>query len=197
LEHYFTSNENLKSEFRLIEYEYNNIKLSFLSDLGVFSKDKIDYGSRFLIETFLKNNDRTFNNVLDVGCGYGFMGLTIGKVLHCHVDMVDVNKRAVHLSEMNIGRNEVDAKAFVSNAYESITDKYDLIITNPPIRAGNKVLIDILAGAEEHLNKDGELWYVMRKDQGAKSFVKKLNNVYNLELIEKSKGFYVYRAKKH
>jgi len=197
LEHYFTNNENLKSEFRTIDYKYNNFELSFLSDLGVFSKDKIDYGSRFLIETFLNNNNGTYNNVLDVGCGYGFMGITIAKVLHCHVDMVDVNKRAVHLSEMNINKNDVDAKAYVSNAYENVSDKYDLIITNPPIRAGNKILMDILAGASEHLNEDGELWYVMRKDQGAKSFVKKLNDIYNLELIEKSKGFYVYRAKKH
>ena len=109
--------------------------------------------------------------------------------------MIDVNKRAIHLAEMNIKNNKVDAKAFLSNCYEAITNNYDLIVTNPPIRAGKEVVYEILREAKNHLNEDGELWFVIRKDQGAKSAYKDFNSLYQLEIIEKSKGFYIFRAK--
>ena len=109
--------------------------------------------------------------------------------------MVDINKRAIHLCEMNIKDNKVNAKAFESNVYDNVKDKYDVIVTNPPIRAGKKIVLEILARAKEFLNIDGELWFVIRKDQGAKSIAKELENTYNLEIIEKSKGFYIFRAK--
>ena len=194
MDHYFTNNQNLKSEIKKINYSYNDYDFVFFSDNGVFSKEHIDYGSRFLIETFLNNyNDN--GNILDVGCGYGFMGIVASKVLNCNVTMVDVNKRALHLTKMNIDENKVNATCQESNAYENINDKYDVIITNPPVRAGKNVLLDILVGAKKHLNENGMLWYVLRKDQGAKSMEKLLNEHYQVQLIEKSKGFYVYCCK--
>ncbi len=195
MDHYFTNNENLKSEIKTINYEYNGYSFSFLSDNGVFSKNHIDYGSRLLVETFLENT-KTRGKVLDVGCGYGFMGIVIAKILDTHVTMIDVNKRAVHLAKRNIAKIDVNAEAFISNVYENINDKYDFIITNPPVRAGKNVLLDILENAKEHLTDDGQLWYVLRKDQGAKSMEKALESVYKVENICKSKGFYVYFCKK-
>ena len=196
MDHYFTNNENLKSEIKTINYEYNGYSFSFLSDNGVFSKNHIDYGSRLLVETFLENTE-TRGKVLDVGCGYGFMGIVIAKILDIHVTMIDVNKRAVHLAKRNIDKMDVNAEAFISNVYENINDKYDFIITNPPVRAGKSVLLDILINAKEHLTDDGQLWYVLRKDQGAKSMQKALESVYKVENICKSKGFYVFLCKKH
>lgn len=195
LEHYFTNNEDLKSEIKKLTYEYKNNKLLFLSDNGVFSKSKIDFGSMSLVETFLDSHNKEVKNVLDVGCGYGFMGITISKILNCHVDMIDINKRALHLAKKNILNNKVDANAFESNIYENVTNKYDVIITNPPIRAGKAVVLEILESAKEHLNEDGELWFVIRKDQGAKSIVKNLGNSYFCEEICKNKGFYIFKAK--
>jgi 16S rRNA (guanine1207-N2)-methyltransferase len=194
LEQYFTNNNNLKSEIRIINYVKNGITFSFNSDNGVFAKDKLDYGSSFLIETLLCNKGN-YKNILDVGCGYGYIGIVLSKLFNCDVTMVDVNKRALHLTEMNIKENKVNGKIIESNCYENVKDKYDLIVSNPPIRAGNSIVLKILLEAKQHLNKDGELWYVIRKDQGAKSIFKKVNSEYNLELIDKSKGFYVYRAK--
>ncbi len=196
MEHYFTNNENLKSEIRKINYNYESFSFTFLSDLGVFSKDKIDYGSKVLVENYLKYNHDN-KKILDVGCGYGFIGIVLSKVTNSYVEMVDVNKRALHLTERNINENKVNAKAYMSDAYQSVKDKYDVIITNPPIRAGKEKVLEILNGSVEHLNSGGELWFVVRKDQGAKSIVKVLNKELIVENTEKSKGFYIFRAKKY
>ena len=75
LEHYFTNNENLRSELRTIKYEVKGVPFSFLSDNGVFSKDEIDYGSIVLVNSILKNINNDNLNILDVGCGYGFIGI--------------------------------------------------------------------------------------------------------------------------
>ena len=194
LAHYFTNENDLKSEIRTIKYSNGEFSFVFNSDNGVFSKDHLDYGSKVLIETIIKNNVRN-KKMLDVGCGYGFIGITLSKILNNDVDMVDINKRAIHLCQMNIKENNVEAKVFESNIYENVVEKYDVIVTNPPIRAGKKVVLEILLKAKEFLNIDGELWFVIRKDQGAKSIAKELENTYNLEILEKSKGFYIFKAK--
>lgn len=195
LEHYFTNNQNLKSELRDINFSLNENNFTFKSDNGVFSKNKIDYASLFLVKTFLTTNKKEFNNILDIGCGYGFIGITLSKLLNKHVDMFDINKRAIHLCKMNIEINKVDATVDESNIYENVVNNYDLIITNPPIRAGKSVLMDFLKGGLARLNKDGELWFVISKDQGAKSVKKELEKICTCELIEKSKGFWVLSAK--
>ena len=199
LEHYFTNNDNLKSEIRELSYIYNGKPFTFLSDNGVFAKNKIDYASKLLVESFLKlvntrDGDGDYD-LLDVGCGYGYMGIVIGGILGFSVDLVDVNKRAVHLSERNIKLNNVKGRAFISNAYESVKNKYKYIITNPPIRAGKDVVLDILANAKGHLEDGGELWFVINKDQGAKSIKKIMDECYKVEVVAKSKGFFVFCAK--
>lgn len=195
MEHYFTNNQNLKSEIRSINFSFGAYNFMFKSDNGVFSKNKIDYASLFLVETFLKYNEREINSILDIGCGYGFIGITLSKVLGKHVDMFDINKRAVHLCKMNIEENEVDATVDVSDIYENVLGKYDLIITNPPIRAGKKVLKEFIYGGLERLNKDGEIWFVISKDKGAKSLKEELEKEHTCTLIAKSKGFWIISLK--
>lgn len=194
MEHYFTNNQNLKSDFRTIVYKYNEFSLEFTSDLGVFSKDKVDFGSRLLMETYFKCGKKDVT-LLDVGCGYGVMGISLAKIMNTKSTLVDVNKRAVHLSKMNIKNNGVDAEAFESNIYDNVTGKFECIITNPPIRAGKQTVMKFLLDAKEYLTENGELWIVMRKDQGAKSAIEKLKDVYNVEILEKSKGFFIIVAK--
>ncbi len=195
MEHYFTNNQNLKSELRDIEFSFNDYNFLFKSDNGVFSKNKIDYASLFLVKTFFANNKKNFDKILDIGCGYGFIGIVLSKILNKPVWMYDVNKRAVHLCKMNILINKVEATVEESNIYEKVEGKYDLIITNPPIRAGKKVLMEFLEGALARLNKEGELWFVISKDQGAKSVKKELEKLSTVELVDKSKGFWVILAK--
>lgn len=195
--HYFTNENNLKSEIRTIRYTNGAFSLVFNSDNGVFSKDHLDFGSKLLIETIIKNVDNTDKNksILDVGCGYGFIGISLAKILNSKVVMVDINKRAIHLANMNIKENKVNAQAFESNIYENVKEKFDVIVSNPPIRAGKNIVLEILERAHEFLNINGELWFVIRKDQGAKSIAKELEKIYKIEIMEKSKGFYIFRAK--
>lgn len=195
MEHYFINNQDLKSKIRIINFSYGKNNFEFKSDNGVFSKNKIDYASLFLVKTFFDNKNREYNSILDMGCGYGFIGITLSKLLDKSVDMADVNKRALHLCKMNIATNKVNGEVIESNIYENISKKYDLIITNPPIRAGKTVLMEFIKGGLARLNIDGELWFVISKDQGAKSLKKELEKDYNCKLIDKSKGFWVICVK--
>ena len=193
MSHYFENDSNLKSEFREIDYKYESFSFSFLSDNGVFSKNYIDYGSKLLVETYLKNENES-KKILDVGCGYGFIGIVIGIVTSSYVDMIDVNSRAVHLTKKNIKKyNDFKGSAFMSDAYENITSTYDVIITNPPIRVGKSKVLEILEDSFKHMNKDGALYYVIRKDQGALSIKKILETNYKIELLNKDKGYFIYK----
>ena len=194
MEHYFTNNQNLKSEIRTIDFENKGIVFTFFSDLGVFAKNKIDYGSKVLVQEIIKNT-KNKTSILDVGCGYGFIGIVLSKILNSKVTMIDINKRAVHLCLKNIEKNKVNGEAFVSDIYDNVHEKYDLVVTNPPIRAGKKVVLNILKEAKDYLNKNGELWFVIRKDQGVKSVIKEISDTYMTEVIRKDKGFYIVRAK--
>lgn len=198
MSHYFENDKNLKSEIRELSYKYNSSFFIFYSDNGVFSKNNIDYGSKLLIETYLKENDINEKRVLDVGCGYGFLGIMVSRVTDSYVEMIDINKRAVHLTNMNIKRyKDFKGKTYVSNVYENVEGKYDIIITNPPIRIGKEKLLEILIGAFDHLEDNGLLYYVIRKDQGALSIKKILEeNGINVEIINRDKGYFIYRAKK-
>ena len=195
MEHYFTNNQNLKSEIRKLTYKYQDEELEFLSDNGVFSKNKIDYASKLLVEAMLEKVPPDNKSLLDVGCGYGYIGITLGKLKGFTPSFADVNKRALHLCKRNIKLNNIKGKVIESNIYENISEKYDYIVTNPPIRAGKEVVLSILQEAKNHLKEDGELWFVINKDQGAKSTKKILESCYDIEVIKKNKGFYCFRAK--
>ena len=196
MEHYFTNNESLRSELRIIEYKYQDSLFRFFSDNGVFSKNKIDYGSKLLVETILKNCKDDVNTILDIGCGYGFMGIVLARNFRCKITLGDVNKRAIHLAKMNLKENNIIGEAIEGNGYQNIQGKYDYIVSNPPIRAGKEVVLDILINAKKYLSETGVLWFVIRRDQGAKSIAKKLEEFYVLNVVEKEKGFYVINAKK-
>lgn len=193
--HYFSNNDDLKSKRKEVSFRFlNHIDLKFISDNGVFSKDGIDYGSRFLLEEIVKYENPI--SLLDVGCGYGLIGITLAKYFNIETDMIDINNRAIQLSEENIRLNQIRANVFESNLFESVNKKYGLIITNPPIRAGKKVIYSLFEQAKNYLNDNGSLWIVIRKQHGAESTLKYLNSIeFKAEVIEKSKGFWVIRAK--
>ena len=191
---YFENNPNLVSEPINFTYYFKKNLLNFKSDNGVFSKRGVDFGSSLLLQS-VEIRDR--EEVLDVGCGIGIMGITIAKSNPtCHVDMVDVNLRAINLTKENCIQNKVEnADVFESFAYTNVTKKYDVIITNPPIRAGKKVVYDIILGSYEHLNNGGRMYCVIQKKQGAESSIKALRTVYsNVEIINKDNGYCIIRC---
>ena len=189
MKHYFTNDETLKSDEKEINVWIKNDPYTFLTDYGVFSKKGLDFGTRSLLETI--DLTRIHGNVLDFGCGYGPIGIFIRKNTDATVDMIDINKRSLHLAEKNAKLNGVDVHIFESNIYENVDKNYDFIITNPPIRVGKQILYQILLGAKEHLVKNGKLIFVIHKDQGAKTIAKNLEEVYRVEVLNKNKGFYI------
>ncbi len=187
----YFSNDYLQSNIRAFSCFVSNKKFEFFTDNGVFSKKGLDFGSRLLLETIPL--EEVGGKVLDMGCGYGIIGVVINKMTGASVDMVDVNRRALHLSDKNIELNGCNnVRTIESFTYEKVFSKYSSIITNPPIRAGKKVVYDIVMNAKNHLYDDGKLFLVIRKEQGAKSLLNDLKNVYSkVNILEKKKGFYV------
>lgn len=190
---YFTNDENIKSEIKKISGFLMGVSMSFFTDNGVFSKNAIDFGSRLLLETI--QNEDLGDNVLDVGCGYGTIGLTINKKNNCHVVLCDVNKRALHLTFMNAKENNCNnVDVIESDCYSNIKCKFSSIVTNPPIRAGKEVVYNILENAKKYLISGGALYFVVRKEQGAKSIITNMKNLYNLEIMSKKKGFFIIKC---
>ena len=189
----YFDNEKLPSKMVKTEAFILGKKFVFFTDNGVFSKDGLDFGSRLLLESIPL--DEVGGKVLDMGCGYGVLGIVINKFTSSHVDMVDVNMRALHLSEMNLKVNNCsNIDVFKSNVYENIVSKYTCIVTNPPIRAGKSVVYDIVMNAKNYLEDDGKLYLVIRKEQGAKSLIRDLKKIYTIDIINRKKGFFILKC---
>ncbi len=189
----YFSNDELKSDLKIFKTSILGKDYSFYTDNGVFSKEKLDFGTRTLIESLpLKS---LTGDILDVGCGYGVIDIILGKITQASFEGIDVNKRALHLAEMNKKLNNINnASFYYSNIYENVDKKYDFIITNPPIRAGKEVVYGIVMNARNYLKDNGVLYIVIRKEQGAKSMLRDLEEHYNTEVINKNKGFFVIKC---
>ena len=192
----YFDNEKLKSELNIFKTRILDREYSFYTDNGVFSKNKLDFGTRTLLESIDINE--IHGKVLDVGCGYGVIDIILSKVTNASFEGIDVNLRALHLASRNAKLNNVsNVKFYESNVYENVKSKYNFIITNPPIRAGKQVVYDIVMNARFHLEENGILYIVIRKEQGAKSMLRDLQNYYKTEVINKNKGFFVIKCILH
>jgi len=190
--HYFQNDNNLKNNPRNLVYNYQDFNFNFQTNSGIFSKTMIDFGSRALLEEFLKSNPK--GDVLDLGCGYGYLGIVINKITNNKVDMIDINERAIELAQLNNKNNFTDNQAWVSDGFSQINKKYKYIITNPPIRVGKRKMYSLLKQSRDFLQPDGELWLVIRQDQGAKTLIKDIKQEYLIEIVNKKKGFYIIKA---
>lgn len=194
--HYYTDNTNLAQNRKEISFRFSGITFSFITDNGVFSKTEVDFGTWVLLDT-LKTQTLT-GKILDLGCGYGVVGIVLKRIFPaCEPTSVDVNPRAVELAKLNYPLNDVVGSCFVSNIYENVEGKFSHIVTNPPIRAGKAVIYQMFEQAYDHLGNDGCLWVVIRKAQGAKSAIAKIQEVFGqCDTIRKEKGYYILKAKK-
>jgi len=195
---YFTENPTSEHNERAIDYQANGFDLKFTTDAGVFSKTRVDYGSGVLIKE-MANIDFPQNNILDVGTGYGPIGLFAAKFWpNQTVDMVDINQRGLALAKENAAVNEIkNVNIYKSNVYDKVPDesKFGLIVTNPPIRAGKSVVSNILSGAKSHLIQNGVLLVVIQKKQGEPSARKLLVKTFgNCIIVKRDKGYYVLQA---
>lgn len=191
---YFESNPNSQHDVYELSVELLGEHFQFLTDAGVFSKRMIDYGSQVLLNAISVESGE---KILDLGCGYGPIGITLGKVFQADVTMVDVNSRALELAQKNALNNGVEAKIFESFCYDAISMTYDHIISNPPIRAGKKVVHKILEESVNYLTPKGKLTIVIQKKQGAPSAKVKMESLFgNCRVLKKDKGYYILQSEK-
>ncbi|MGM0214562.1 class I SAM-dependent methyltransferase [Enterococcus sp. AZ109] len=197
--HYYSENPETAHDLEKWSFELLGKNFQFVTDSGVFSRQTVDYGSRVLIEQF-DNSQLPEGAILDVGCGYGPIGLALAYGTGRQVEMIDVNNRAVSLAQENAQRNQLAEQTDIhqSNIYEDLHQtSYAAIVTNPPIRAGKKVVHQILADAAPLLKTGGTLTVVIQKKQGAPSAESKMEEVFgNAEIVSKDKGYYILRSVK-
>lgn len=195
MSHYFDEKQNtLKSNQKTLTYTFNNHQFTFISDHGVFSKDHVDSASDLLLRTI--QVDSSVRRMLDLGCGYGVLGIVLGKIYPLDVTLSDVNERALNLAQKNASINHVETRVIKSYALNNIDGDFELIVTNPPIRIGKQALYDIFIQIRDHLTPQGECWMVMHKKHGALSALKFLNQIGQAKIIDRHKGFHIILFKK-
>ncbi|HFU3704132.1 TPA: class I SAM-dependent methyltransferase [Streptococcus suis] len=191
---YYEKNPSVAHDIHELRVSLLDTPMTFLTDAGVFSKKMVDYGSQVLLKTLYFEKGAS---VLDVGCGYGPIGLTLAKVFSTKTTLIDINSRALDLATKNAERNGVIAKIYQSNIYENVDETFNHIVSNPPIRAGKSVVHEVIAGAFKRLEAHGTLSIVIQKKQGAPSAKAKMEEVFgNCQIIRKDKGYYILESVK-
>ena len=191
---YYAENPDSAHDIHELKVTLLRQSFTFLTDSGVFSKKMVDYGSQVLLNTLDFEKGKT---LLDLGCGYVPLGISLAKVQDVKLTMVDINNRAIDLAKQNAQKNGVEADIFQSNIYEKVNGTFDYIISNPPIRAGKQVVHTIISESINYLKVGGNLTIVIQKKQGAPSAKAKMEEVFgNVEILKRDKGYYILRSEK-
>ncbi len=193
-QHYFTENPDSEIREKSFSETIKGKQLSFTSVSGVFSfEDRLDKVSHNLIKYFTPSG----NTILDVGCGYGAIGLFLKALFPSQqVSMIDINNRALDYSRKNAAANKLEVQVFHSNLYQALGNKtFDDIVSNPPFAAGKELNTRLIKEALEHLSVNGALWLVAFHNKGGSTLKEIMKSVFgNVEDVDKSGGIRVYKA---
>ena len=194
MSHYFENDMDLKHDPHELQFEINQKEYCLKTDAGVFSKDRLDTGTRLLLETLLEK-EKDPVTTLDLGCGIGPVGIVLKDQWNTQMTMIDINQRAVDLASANLKRYAVYADLFCQDGIQE--GQYACIVFNPPIRAGKKVIYRLFQEAVDHLSREGRLWVVMRKQHGAQSAIQYLESLgCSVKKVNREKGFWIFTAQK-
>jgi len=207
MSHYFSEKQEVKSDRKIIKYEIENKNFEFVTDNGVFSKTKVDFGTDVMLKVFLRENlDKKSQkfDILDIGCGYGVVSVVMKAFFKkIKTTSSDVNERALELTIENLLKNEIikdehdNFEVRKSFVFDNISENFDVILSNPPIRAGKQTIFQIYEQSFEHLNENGEFYCVIQTKHGAKSTQRKLEEVFgNCETLEINAGYRIFRSVK-
>lgn len=195
-DHYYSVDPRVDHDIREIHEEIRGVPLVLQTDAGVFSKGRVDRGTRILLEAVPLP---TSGPILDLGCGYGPIGITLAKLMpDTPVYMSDPNRRAVDLARRNAERNgALNVRAFEGEGYTPFPEdlRFGAIVTNPPFRAGKRVVYALVSDAPSRLLPGGSFTCVAQTKQGAKSLRAHLEAVFgNVRELEKEGGYRVLNA---
>lgn len=194
-EHYFTEKPTSALEIKKVYVQVHHHSFEFMTASGVFSFGRVDTGSILLAENALIKPQW---KVLDVGCGWGFVGIVIKKIFpSTDVTLTDINERALKMAKQNAKLNNVKVTLLQGNLYEPVKGmKFDAILTNPPMKAGRELCYQIIEQARGHLEKGGLLQLVALHNRGGAMLEKKMKDIFgNVETIARKSGFRVYMSK--
>jgi 16S rRNA (guanine1207-N2)-methyltransferase len=199
--HYFTPSpavapgEGGPARERTIRFDDGGREYRFRTAAGVFSRGGVDRGTRLMLEAVEPGDAAT---IMDLGCGYGALGIVMAvRAPRARVTLVDINPRAVALAAANIRDNGVaNAEARIGDGCAPVGDaRFDLILLNPPIRAGRAVVLRLLGEAHAHLAPGGRFYLVARTSQGARTLARCMGEVFgHVREVERGGGFRVYEG---
>ncbi len=195
MDHYFTARPTASSRPRELHARLRGRRWTFLTDRGVFARAAVDAGTRLLIETMVI---RPTDDVLDLGCGYGPVGMVAATLAHQgHIVLVDINERAIDLARENIRRYGLaNAEVLQGDGCAPVGNRqFDAVLTNPPIRAGKATVRRFVREAWAHLRSGGRFLFVARTGQGAKSLARDVAAVFGeVRELDRAGGYRVYEA---
>ena len=194
-DHYFTQAPSSKQKPAELRVDIGGRAFVFTVDAGVFSRAGLDEGSRLLIETAGCLNGQC----LDLGCGWGAVGIALAAFNpEARFMLSDINRRATDLARINIERNNiVNARVIESDGFDALAGVFDHIFSNPPIRAGKKMIYGLFDAAHKRLLPGGALVIVIRRQQGAESALKHLSALFgNARVKARDKGYWVIESYK-
>lgn len=198
MRHYFVPSEHARDEYFTFSESFNGENFTFRSCPDVFSKNSLDYGSLTLVKSILEHREKFGGKIMDMCCGYGAIAILLETFIDGTYYMSDVNSTAVELARENIVLNHTSISkehVFVGNLFENVSEKFNHIVSNPPIKVGKEVLLNFVDGAYEHLEKDGTLTVVIKKNLGAHSLKDRLTEIFgNCEVWERDKGYYILHS---
>ena len=192
-DHYFSENPSALSDKRSMEITFRGYTLRFDTDAGVFSKGRLDPGTELLLSALPSDFD---GRALDLGCGWGAIGAFMARMWpRAEIILTDINERATELARANIEKNRLRADVLRGDGLFHIPGQFDLIATNPPIRAGKAVMYRLFDEGIEKLRDGGALYVVIRKRQGADSAKRFLaDRMAKVETVARGGGFHVLKA---
>ena len=196
-DHYFTAQPAAKSQPEQFTVSVREVELTLISDRGVFSHGRLDDGTLRLLKKMELPDSGDF---LDLGCGYGVIGLVAAKLRpDARVTMVDINERATKLAAANARANGItNIEVLTGDAPQVLGEqRFDVVLCNPPIRVGKPKLYELIADAAERLHPGGVLWMVIHTRQGAKSHLREIAPMFSeCETVSRKWGYRVFRCEK-
>lgn len=191
MSHYFIEDPTLKKHERNIDFSVGSLNVHLISDSGVFSNKSIDTGTLIFIK-FLSTLDLK-GKVLDLGCGYGPIGISLKLLFkdNIEVSFIDINPKCIELTSRNLKYYDLDGKCSTSDGYLNDGDKFDYILFNPPISVGKNKIYEIYRDTKQNLVVNGHFYLVIRKDKGGLSHQKYLSSLFETSVIYKEKGYLI------